>query len=133
MNLKGKIKAFFISGIDLLRYDFPFVLPLILYIHVIVCLIIKDTTFFYNNDKLIDIIDTPFFIYSVLHSRKHYNEYRKVVQNCLTCIWCILFIKFSDWINGIENVPYYTMYWILIVLTALFSVWDNLNFRFIKK
>jgi len=110
-----------------------FVLPIILYFYLIGCLLIKDSEFFYNNAELMNWLDTPFFILMCMHFVKNYSKYSKFAQNCAWCVACVLLIKAQEIGKELPNENYYNMFWILIVLTALFSVWDNLNYRFIKK
>jgi hypothetical protein len=125
MITKQNIKDKFLFGIDLLKWN----LSIVLYFYLILCLLIKDTEFFYNNYKLMNYLDTPFFVFMAYHFVKHYSKYSKFAQNCAWCMLSVLLIKVQEISGFLSNEVYYNLFWILIVLTALFSVWDNLNFR----
>jgi len=129
MIKRQDIKDKFLFGIDLLKWN----LSIVLYLYLIVCLLIKDTEFFYNHSKIMNWLDTPFFIFMAYHFVKNYSKYSSVAQNCAWCMLSVLLIKAQEISSYLANDTYYNLYYILIFLTALFSVWDNLNFRFIKK
>jgi len=129
MITKQNIKDKFLFIIDLIKWN----LSIVLYFYLILCLVIKDSEFFYNNAELMNWLDTPFFILMCMHFVKNYSKYSKFAQNCAWCVACVLLIKAQEIGKELPNENYYNMFWLLIIITALFSIFDNLNYRFINK
>ena len=125
----NNIKDKFLFGIDLFKWN----LSIVLYFYVIVCLLIKDSEFFNKYSEIMDYLDIPFFLYMARHFVLNYSKYSKFAQNCAWCIGSILFIRAQEISGKLPNEVYYNLYWMLIIITALFSIFDNLNYRFINK
>ena len=104
-------------------------LPYCIFLWWVFTFFIVNTEFYYDNFKLLSIIDLPFIIFSLAHFTFHSSKYliKKVIF--VICILCILslqlFYKFLD-----ENT-YYFLYSTILLTTFYAQLFINGSKRII--
>ena len=126
--LKAITKEKFISILSYIN-RLLFVLPVALVIYVALCLVLVEIApdLLANYYQTLSIIDTILCVVCIAHAVKFYNSYLKTAQNCVWSIFFIILLDRVDIDQHIKDNYYYTIYWLIIVITALISAYDNAN------
>jgi len=128
MDWLSKIKSKFINIVKSVN-RLLFFLPILLVVYVFFCLLLIEIApnLLLKYYDTLSIIDTFLCVVAIAHAVKFYNSYLKTAQNCVWSIFFIILLDRVDIDQHIKDNYYYSVYWLIIVLTALISIYDNVN------
>ena len=104
-------------------------LPYLIFLWWVFIFFLTNTDFYINNFHIINLIDIPFIIFSLVHFAFHSKNYTQKKAIFVYCILSVLILQVIY--NYIDQITYYAIYSTILITTIYASI--NIKHGYAKR